>query len=129
MIPAWAKIKDEMLNTRTNCLYYLTQYRNQNCLNHRISFATQTMHLYELIRPKLKYIENTGKGKYKHLKNTLDPLTSPPTQPKMTKWLQLFRDLEDAMEELGVTKIEIPVEPTMEPEEAWKEGLPVNIID
>ena len=127
MIPAWAKIKDEILTARATCNHHLKKYRSQPCLNHKINFATSTQHLYELLRPKIKYIENTEHGKYKQLKKTMDKITKPPRNPNITAYLHLYHTLEDACETLGVTKIEIPVEAQMPPEEAYKEGLPINI--
>lgn len=110
MIPAWAKIKDEIIDSKTACIYYLSKYRNQPCLNHKKSFATATLHLYELIRPKIKYIKKEDNGKYLKLKQTLDNIHKPPKNPNMNTFIMLFRQLEDACEELGVTKIEVKQE-------------------
>ena len=127
MIPAWAKIKDEILDARTQATINLTKYRQQPCINHKQNFANSVLHLYELLRPKIKYIKTTENGKYQTLQQQLDKITRPPPNPNMKAFTYYYHQLQDACETLGITKIEIPVEATMPPEEAWKEGLPVDI--
>jgi len=126
MVPAWAKIKDEILDTRTTCNYYLYKYRNQPCINHKQNFVTSVLQLYELLRVKFKYIKDQN-PQYQQLENKLSTITEIPLNPKMTTWIKYYRILEEACEDSGVTRIEIPVETTRPPEEAWKEGLPVDV--
>jgi len=98
MIPAWAKIKDEILDARTQATINLTKYRQQPCINHKQNFANSVLHLYELLRPKIKYIKTTENGKYQTLQQQLDKITRPPPNPNMKAFTYYYHQLQDACE-------------------------------
>jgi len=103
----------------------LARYQNQPNIMTSRDFATQVLHLHHMIRAKLHLLQDTDKtNHYQHLKTMLDPIITTPPNPDMKTWIQLYYTLEEAIEELGITKIEFKQDREYSPDEVWKESVP-----
>ena len=121
----WYVIKNEIIVALYATNDTLAKYQNQPNIMTSRAFATKVLHLYHMIRAKLYLLEDVDKrGRYKGLKKMLDPVIISPPYPEMRVWIHLFYTIEEAIEELGITKIEFKKEREYPPEEAWKESIP-----
>ena len=119
VIPAWRRVKDEILDARQICQYWLSKCQQQPMnINARRSFVAAVLHYYNVLKPKIK----------KHCKEIptifkqLDKISGIPSVPSIDAWIKIFHKIDNICEEIGVTKIEMPSE-EVEPGQDILEGL------
>jgi len=123
--PAWYVIKNEIIVALYATNDTLAKYQNQPNIMTARQFATKVLHLHHMVRAKYYLLESIDKtNRYKKLKAMLDPMTISPPNPNMRTWISLYYTIEEAIEELGITKIEFKQEREYSPDEVWKESVP-----
>jgi hypothetical protein len=133
-IPAWQVVKSEIVQSLYRAENYLNKYwsKNASCEFHKLQketyfakFVSEILSLYMKLRPKLERIKKSKKdkvGSYKGLQELDKSITNPKysSNKQKEKWIKIYFEIVNAVEDLGITKIELKLTP---PELAYLEGL------
>ncbi len=120
IIPAWQVIKLKIIGQMTECEEALFNIRDGDP-HAQMDFMNQVLVLYVLIKAKLPNVSD--QNKYKILKRMDNQLLRMDNSLTQQEWVDMFLLLQEAIEELGVTKIEVKEDEPPEPGEDIFEGL------
>lgn len=110
-IPDWLTVKKDMLDSRRKCNKYLSTYQHYKefGLNEKVldlyfnRFSSSIIDLYMQLRAKVEIPTEDFKELY-----SLDKLLKEESQLEKAEIILLYIRLNELIEAIGVTKIEIP---------------------
>jgi len=104
-IPAWQKVKDDIIEVRRAARREMENYRRTNNPSYLRKYKIKLLNLYEQIKSQLRRL---GKLEKREPLKKLEPLRTSLEADTMTvkEWVEIFDELEDACEDdIGVTRI------------------------
>lgn len=106
-IPAWQKVKDDIIETRRRAREEIEEYRRRNHPNSLLRYKIKLLNLYEQVRAQLIRLKKLDQHeKLKKLEPLRESLDLKSDSMSLGQWIEIFDELESACEnDIGVTRI------------------------